>query len=165
MHWYALIYHTIIRGKQISLVSARLFGCRTTKLLSQMKRHLAIFCISFLWQRGTRLEKKKKLLSQKKRSHLVVFCINRTTIGCYDFVPIQKISKSYRNTVTYRKCPRKTHFSTQWVGGVKNLSTDRHKTLLRNGAVKNLGKNCRRLLLLVPISMSSAKYTKKTWQR
>ena len=35
------------------------FWCRTTKLLSQMRRHLAIICISFL-------SKNKRLLSQKK---------------------------------------------------------------------------------------------------
>ena len=65
----------------------RVFQCRTTKLLSQKRRHLAIFCISFLWQRGTHPEKKKRLLSQKK-SHLAVFCIDRTAMGCYDFVRI-----------------------------------------------------------------------------
>ena len=62
----------------------RVFQCRTTKLLSQKRRHLAIFCISFLWQRGTCPEKRKDYFLNK--SHLTLFCIDRTTIGCYDFV-------------------------------------------------------------------------------
>ena len=44
-----------------------IFRCRTTKLLSQKRRHLAVFCISFLWQRRTRPEKRRRLLPQKKR--------------------------------------------------------------------------------------------------
>ena len=62
------------------------FGCRTTKLLSQKRHHLAIFCISFLWQKGTCPEKRRDYYL--KKSHLEVFCINRTTIGCYDFIQI-----------------------------------------------------------------------------
>ena len=63
------------------------FGCRTTKLLSQKRRHLAVFSISFLWQRGTRPEKKKSLLSKYKPSR-VVLCIDWTA-SCYDFVRIR----------------------------------------------------------------------------
>ena len=52
------------------------FRCRTTKLLSQKRCHIVVFCISFLWQRGTRPEKK------------TVFCIDWPTICCYDLVQI-----------------------------------------------------------------------------
>ena len=44
------------------------FGCRTTKLLSQKRHHLAIFCISFLWQRGTRPEKRRDYYLKKSPS-------------------------------------------------------------------------------------------------
>ena len=44
------------------------FGCRTTKLLSQKRRHLAVFSISFLWQKGTRPEKRKDYYLNKKPS-------------------------------------------------------------------------------------------------
>ena len=40
-----------------------------------------VFCISFLWQRGTCPEKRKD--NCLKKSHLSVFCINQTAIGCY----------------------------------------------------------------------------------
>ena len=46
----------------------RVFQCRTTKLLSQKRRHLAIFCISFLWQRGTRPENRRDYSNQKNPS-------------------------------------------------------------------------------------------------
>ena len=42
--------------------------CRTTKLLSQRRRYLAIFFISFYWQGGS-TQKKKRLLSQKSPSN------------------------------------------------------------------------------------------------
>ena len=54
--------------------------CRTTKLRSQKRRHLAVFCISFYWQRGTRLEKRRDYYLP-----LAIFCINRTANKCYDF--------------------------------------------------------------------------------
>ena len=50
------------------------------------RRHLAIFCISLLWQRGTRQEKRAD--HYLKKNHLAVFCIDRTAIGCYDFVRV-----------------------------------------------------------------------------
>ena len=37
----------------------KLLRCRTTKLLSQKRRYLAVFCISFYWQRGP-AEKKRR---------------------------------------------------------------------------------------------------------
>ena len=130
MPWYALIYHTIIRGKQISLVSARIFRYGTTKSLSRKRRHRTIFCISFLWPKKYYITQKKTssgILHQSNRNWLLWICPKR---------------KKYQNPIelqlgTYRKCLHKAHFSTQWVGGVKHLSTDRHKTLLSNGTVKN----------------------------
>ena len=59
------IFHV---GKQIlsEKLCLQLFGNRTKKLLSQNRHYLAIFCISFLWQRGDPSRKKKSLLSQYK---------------------------------------------------------------------------------------------------
>ena len=59
------IFHV---GKQIlsEKLCLQLFGNRTKKLLSQNRHYLAIFCISFLWQRGDPSRKKKSLLSQHK---------------------------------------------------------------------------------------------------
>ena len=42
--------------------------CRTTKLLSQKRHHLAAFCISFYWQRGTRPEKRRDYYLKKSPS-------------------------------------------------------------------------------------------------
>ena len=42
--------------------------CRSTKWLSQKKRHLAVFSISFYWQRGTRPEKRRDYYLKKSPS-------------------------------------------------------------------------------------------------
>ena len=62
------------------------FGCRTTKLVSQKRRHLAVYCISFLWQMGTRPEKRRDyylknkpssgILQQSNRNRLLWLCPN-----------------------------------------------------------------------------------------
>ena len=57
--------------------------CRTTKLLSQKRHYLAVFCISFYWQRGPAQKEEETTIS--KNIPLTAFCINRTANECYDF--------------------------------------------------------------------------------
>ena len=71
------------------------FGCRKTKLLSQKRRYTAIFCISFLWQRGTYAEKRRDYeitISKKPSSSSILHrsnC-NRLLLGWYDFLKTDK---------------------------------------------------------------------------
>ena len=76
-------YSRQIEAKQL----VQQLQCRTRKLLSQKRRHLAAFCISFYWQRWTCPEKEEITIS--KNDPLAVFCINHTANECYDFVRIK----------------------------------------------------------------------------
>ena len=66
------------------------FRCRTTKLLSQKRRHLAVFCISFLWQKGTCLEKRKYYYLNKKSSSGILHRSNRNQL----LWPMSKMSNA-----------------------------------------------------------------------
>ena len=66
------------------------FRCRTTKLLSQKRRNLAVFCISFLWQKGTRLEKRKYYYLNKKSSSGILHRSNRNQL----LWPMSKMSNA-----------------------------------------------------------------------
>ena len=48
---------------------------------SQKRRHLAVFCIIFHWQRGPQRKKDDNFIS--KNPSLVVFCIDCTAKPCY----------------------------------------------------------------------------------
>ena len=70
------------------------FGCRTTKLLSQKRHHLEIFCTSFYWQKGTCPEKRTYYCFKKKPSNSIF--IDRT--GCYDFLWMITLKLELRST-------------------------------------------------------------------
>ena len=72
-----------------------IFACRTTKLLSQKRRHLAVFCISFLWQKGTRLEKRRDYYLKKKPSSGILHQSN-----CSRIRPNNENSKFKREFIT-----------------------------------------------------------------
>ena len=75
--------------ERLAVLAGKVIGCRTTK-----RRHLATFCISFLWQRGTCPENRKDYYL--KKSHLAVFCIDGTAIGCYDFVRTPRCATEWK---------------------------------------------------------------------
>ena len=70
--------------------------CRRTTLLSKKKRYLAVFWISFNWQRGP--TKKKEEITISKNLPQTVLCINRTANECYDFIQIY-VSITYLSVV------------------------------------------------------------------
>ena len=50
----------------------KVLQCRTTKLLSQKRRHIAAFCISFYWQKGTRPKKRRDYYLKKSPSSCIL---------------------------------------------------------------------------------------------
>jgi hypothetical protein len=101
----AIHYEPLCRHAQVSWANNLSFGCRTTKLLSQKRHHLAVFCISFLSQRRTLPEKRRDYYLKK-------FCIDRTAISFYDFVQIDWYKYNFKkagNPLCTKERERESH--------------------------------------------------------